>query len=118
MMKKIFMFILAIMVGGVFASTSFAFTIIGSDGSGGEITLGATDTVTVKLSANVKARYGYIVAAGDDYAASAYNGKGKGRVFAIGSAAGTIYYKPGVNALENPPNFTEGTTTYSGWSTF
>ena len=120
-MKKIFVFILAIMVVGVFASASFAFTADQGHGGAGDgyIELGNTNLVRVQLSANVEAKYGYTTTDGEgaDYAASTYNSKGNGKVFATGSNSNTVVYKDGQGSIANPPDFVFGTVP-SGWSTY
>ena len=113
-MKK-FVSVLGILV--LLSVNSFAFTSSYSKGNegDGEILLGTQDKAVVVLSADVQAKYGYVTNAGDDYAASTYASKGRGRVFASGSWVGNIYYKNG-KSLSDPPDFKEGTVDYSGWT--
>ncbi len=110
-MKKIFIFLAAVSVAILLNGVSFA---AGQSGSGGSITLGATDTTTVTLSSNVEANY--YSASGDAYAASTYNSKGTGKAYGVASNSSVIYYQTGAST---PGTLNNGDSSdFSGWSTY
>lgn len=110
-MKKIFIFLLAVSLVMLFKGVSFA---AGQTSTNGEITLGATDTVTVTLSSNVEANY--YSATGDAYSASTYNTKGTGKAYGVASNSSVIYYKTGMTA---PGTLSNGDSSdFSDWDTY
>ncbi len=110
-MKKIFMFLMAVSVMALFNGVSFAAV---QSSSGGSITLGATNTVTVTLSSNVQANYNSPT--GDTYSASTYNSKGTGKAYGVASDSSVIYYQTGVTQAGGCTN--GNSTDFSSWSTY
>ena len=87
-MKKIFVLFLAILAMACFSVPVFAVET-GSDGS---LTMGSSPTsTTVRLSANVVARYHS--ASGTSYSAATYNDKGVGRDYGTASDTTYVYYQ-------------------------
>ena len=86
-MKKIFVFFLAILVMALFSVPAFA----AQESSDGSLTLGATKTTTVRLSANVSAAYA-AATLGVSYATITYNSKGNDKSYGTASDTTYIYY--------------------------
>jgi len=103
-MKKLLILFISVFLVSIYTLSSFASKTTSSVTNGvNQIILGSTNTVTVKLSAAVKAQYAFSTG-GTSYSAATYSTKGNGKEYGLASDSSLIYYKSGVTDIDAGTN--------------